>query len=91
MFSLIEDSWILLSACFHIKSDTISYVRYPGDNFTVHLWESKSVKGFDLMNLKGSGDFSGASGYTLQPTATYLYILYYHVRIESPVYGWCRI
>ena len=43
------------------------------------------------MNLKGSGDFSGASGYTLQPTATYLYILYYHVRIESPVYVQCRI
>ena len=52
MFSLIEDSWILLSACFHIKSDTISYVRYPGENFTVHLWDSKSEKGFDLMNLK---------------------------------------
>ena len=43
------------------------------------------------MNLKGSGDFSGASGYTLQPTATYLYILYYHVRIESPVHVRCRI
>ena len=36
MFSLIEDSWILLSTCFHIKSDTISYVRYPGENFTVY-------------------------------------------------------
>lgn len=55
MFSLIEDSWILLSACFHIN--LIQY-HMSGILGTISLYiceRARVKKGFDLMNLKGSG------------------------------------
>lgn len=64
------DSWILLSACFCIQSDTISHIRYLWKTL-LHTHEKMTVKKVNkiLFCHENSFDFPEASNHSFQSIA----------------------